>query len=74
MRLCNATGYLRESDEVVLTNKTFKGWQVRYFRTAGGFDSEIWHKGKAVSREDMTQQFLAALLQNEEWEVSNRPT
>ena len=70
MRLCNATGYLRETDEVVLTNKTFKGWQVRYFRTAGGFDSEIWHKGKLVSRDDMTQQFLAALLQNEEWEVT----
>lgn len=69
MRLCNATGYLREADEVVLTNKTFKGWQVRYFRTAGGFDSEICHKGKQVSREDMTQQFLAALLQNEEWET-----
>lgn len=69
MRLCNATGYLREADEVVLTNKTFKGWQVRYFRTAGGFDSEICHKGKQVSREDMTQQFLAALLQNEEWEM-----
>lgn len=69
MRLCNATGYLRESDDVVLTNKTFKGWQVRYFRTAGGFDSEICHKGKQVSREDMTQQFLAALLQNEDWET-----
>ena len=69
MRLCNATGYLRETDEVVLTNKTFKGWQVRYFRTAGGFDSEICHKGKQVSREDMTQQFLAALLQNEAWET-----
>ena len=64
MRLCNATGYLRETDEVVLTNKTFKGWQVRYFRTAGGFDSEICHKGKQVSREDMTQQFLAALLKS----------
>lgn len=70
MRLCNATGYLRETDEVVLTNKTFKGWQVRYFRTAGGFDSEICHKGKQISHEDMTQQFLAALLQNEEWEVT----
>ena len=47
---------------------------MRYFRTAGGFDSEIWHKGKVVAHDDMTQQFLAALLQNEEWETVKQET
>ncbi len=72
-RLCNWTSLLRDVDEFTLKNAKFRGWRVRYFRTGIGFDSEFWHNGCRVSPDDMTQKFLAALLQNEEWEMDGNP-
>lgn len=66
-RICCWVPELYQTEEIRLKNKSFRGWTVRIYRTAGGFDTEYLHHEQPVPLNEMTGEFTSALLQNDAW-------
>lgn len=76
MRLCNAYVEMGHNTlpEMVVTNKNFKGWKVRYYRTANNeILKEYISHGESVDfdffNKDDNYQLMMGMLQSDEWEL-----